>query len=264
MQCPGLNGVWRACPPSIPGLTAVERDVFGALGGPLMLIVVLSAVAILTILAGSLTDGLGIGSSLRPRRGARTRRIDAARRHAGRAAHLRLVARAAERRGVPLRILAPEVARSPRPSAVPARAPVPSILLAARVYGRRYLRLGIRRLRPAVAQVADMVGTSAEAVVSSAGALASSAEAVAASAEAAAVSARDSIAAIAPAGLLAPRTEAAAKTVVGAPPIAQPPVVGRRGLSEAPIRGRVRARTTRRGSRSAAARGRSPGSRVGA
>lgn len=240
MECPGLNGVWRACPASIPGLTSVERDVFGALGGPLLLVVIVSALAIMTVLAFTLTDGLGIGSSLRPRRWARVRRIEAARRHNARLAHVRLVERAAARRGRVVRSF--ETARPLGPFGAPARRPAHSILAATRVHLRRGVALAARRLRPALADVADAVGASAETI--------------AASAEAVATSARESIGAIAS----------------NAPSLLAPPVVanadtGRRRrvrLTEAPNRARLRARTGRRGSRSAAGRGRIPGSRVGA
>lgn len=271
MDCPGLSGVWRACPPSIPGLTSVERDVFGTLGGPLMLVVIVSIAAIMTVVAFSLTDGLGIGSSLRPRRWARSRRMDAARRHNGRAPHLRLVERAAQRHRARAQALIrstvatrgfldqPDPARrSTMPTAGPlltatragiaeARAHIPTVLAsiaAARIHLHRSTRLAVRRLRPAVAQVADVVAASADVVAASAGALAASAGSAAAS-----------IAAVGPVVLDPPMA-------TGAGPDRPVRRLGRRRVSEAPIRARARARTARRGSRSAAAPGRSPGSRA--
>lgn len=65
MECPGLNGLWIACPPTIAGLTATERELFRFLAEPLVAAVVVGVVALLTILVLAATDGLPVGRHAR-------------------------------------------------------------------------------------------------------------------------------------------------------------------------------------------------------
>lgn len=61
MECPGLNGLWLACPASIDGLTGAERDFFRFLGEPILVAVALATVVAVTLVVLVATDGMAVG-----------------------------------------------------------------------------------------------------------------------------------------------------------------------------------------------------------
>lgn len=112
VECPGLNGLWRACPPTISGLTPDERGLFRALGEPVFVLLLIAAIVIATLLAVVAIGGLWLGPYVRRRFPPRIRRVGrpralrlaAARRHVATIRRERRWATSAVHHGTHLRV----------------------------------------------------------------------------------------------------------------------------------------------------------------